>query len=76
MGRMQYMDQSGLYTLEDILFNLKTNDRKVLFVNIQKQPRHMMERIDIIPDLVSEEDCFDTFDDCLKWIKAKVKDEL
>ncbi|WP_298509549.1 SulP family inorganic anion transporter [uncultured Kordia sp.] len=74
MGRMQYMDQSGLYTLEDILFDLKTNNRKVLFVNIQKQPKHMMERIDIIPDLVSEEDCFDNFDDCLKWIKTNVKD--
>jgi len=36
----------------------------------------MMERIDIIPDLIPEEDCFDNFEDCLIWIKANVKDTI
>ncbi|MFK7750159.1 MAG: SulP family inorganic anion transporter [Kordia sp.] len=76
MGRMQYVDQSGLYTLEDILVDLKSADRKVLFVNIPKQPRYMMERIDIIPDLIPEEDCYDNFEDCLQWIKANVEDTV
>ncbi|MEM6719791.1 MAG: SulP family inorganic anion transporter [Bacteroidota bacterium] len=74
MGRMQYMDQSGLYTLEDILVDLKNMDCKVLFVNIPAQPRYMMERIDLIPGLIPEEDCYDSFEDCLEWIKENVKD--
>ena len=76
MGRMQYIDQSGLYALEDILVDLKAAGRKVLFVNIPKQPRYMMERIDIIPDLIPEEDCFKSFDKCLQWIKENVKDTI
>ena len=33
----------------------------------------MMERIDIIPDLIPEEQIFDNFRDCLAWVKEDVK---
>ncbi len=69
MGRMQYIDQSGLYAMEDVLVDLVKNGKKVLFVNLIEQPKYMMERIDIIPDLVPKEHLFDNFDDCLAWIK-------
>ena len=72
---MQYMDQSGLYAMEDMLQELKTKDVDVLFVNLLKQPRYMMERIDIIPDFISEEHIFKSFKDCLSWIKLNVKDK-
>lgn len=75
MGRMQYMDQSGLYALEDVLVDLKKgNGRNVLFVNVLPQPRYMMERIDIIPDLIPEEHIFNSFKACVDWVKANVKD--
>ncbi|MFD2822642.1 SulP family inorganic anion transporter [Lacinutrix iliipiscaria] len=74
LGRMQYMDQSGLYAMEDMLQDLKQKDVDVLFVGLLKQPRYMMERIDIIPDFISEEHIFDNFKDCVKWIKENVKD--
>jgi len=73
MGRMQYVDQSGLYALEDVLVDLKKNDIDVLLVDVLKQPRYMMERIDIIPDLIAKEFIFDDFDSCLAWIKENVK---
>ncbi len=73
LGRMQYMDQSGLYAMEDMLQDLKKNDVEVLFVGLLKQPRYMMERIDIIPDFIPNEHIFKTFDTCLSWIKANVK---
>lgn len=69
MGRMQYIDQSGLYAMEDILVDLVRDGKKVLFVNVIEQPRYMLERIDIIPDLVPKEQIFNTFNDCLEWIK-------
>jgi len=74
LGRMQYMDQSGLYAMEDMLQDLKTKDVDVLFVNLLQQPRYMMERIDIIPDFIPEEHIFKNFDDCVIWIKQNVKD--
>lgn len=76
MGRMQYMDQSGLYTLEDVLIDLKKSGINVLLVNVLKQPRYMMERVDVIPDLIPEEHIFETFTECLDWIKENVKDEF
>lgn len=74
LGRMQYMDQSGLYTMEDILQDLKKNDVEVLFVGLLRQPRYMMERIDIIPDFIPNSHIFETFDECMVWVKANVKD--
>ena len=75
LGRMQYMDQSGLYAMEDMLQELKSRGVDVLFVNLLRQPRYMMERIDIIPDFVSEEHIFKSFKECLAWIKKNIKDE-
>jgi SulP family sulfate permease len=75
LGRMQYMDQSGLYAMEDMLQDLSKKNIEVLFVGLLKQPKYMMERIDIIPDLIPYEHIFDTFKDCIAWVKANVKDE-
>lgn len=74
LDRMQYMDQSGLYAMEDVLQDLKKKDINVMFVGILEQPKYMMERIDIIPDLIPWESIFEDFDDCLDWIKDNVED--
>jgi len=76
LGRMQYMDQSGLYAMEDVLQDLSKRNIQVLFVGLLKQPRYMMERIDIIPDLIPKDHIFKDFDSCLNWIKNNVKDEF
>jgi SulP family sulfate permease len=34
----------------------------------------MMERIDIIPDFIPEEQIFDKFSDCMTWVNEHVKD--
>ena len=76
MGKMPYIDQSGLYALEDILVDLKKNNKNVLLVDILEQPKYMMERIDIIPDLIPQEEIFSNFTECLTWVKQNVKNEL
>jgi SulP family sulfate permease len=76
MDRMAYIDQSGLYALEDTIIDLTSQNIKVLLVDVLNQPRYMMERIDIIPDLVPKEQIFSTFKDCIKWINENVKDEV
>lgn len=75
LDRMQYMDQSGLYAMEDMLQDLQKNNVQVLFVGLLEQPRYMMERIDIIPDFIPENHIFENFDDCIKWVKENVKDK-
>jgi len=76
LGRMQYLDQSGLYAMEDVLVDLSNRGIKVVFVNILNQPKYMFERIDIIPNLVPQEQIFKTFSQCLKWIKENVNNEI
>jgi SulP family sulfate permease len=66
---MEYMDQSGLYAMEEVLLELKKNDITPLFVDVLDQPKYMMERIDIIPDLIPPEHIFDRFDQCIKWLQ-------
>jgi len=73
LERMPYIDQSGLYAMEDVLVDLRKDNMNVLFVGLLNQPKLMMERIDIIPDLIPEENLFETFNECLYWIKDHVK---
>ncbi len=72
MGRMQYMDQTGLYAMEDVLQDLKRKDILVLLVNILDQPRYMLERIDIVPDLIPEKYIFKSFKSCLDWVDTNL----
>ncbi len=69
MGRTQYMDQSGLYAMEEVLQELRKKKVMVYFVDVMDQPRYMMERIDIVPDLIPPEHIFETFDECIAYIR-------
>ena len=71
LSKMPYMDQSGLYVMEDILLDLKLKGIAVIFVGLQHQPRYMMERIDIIPDIIPESKIYVNFNAYLKEISKE-----
>ncbi len=75
MDKMNYIDQTGLYTIEDVLLGLKQKNVQILAVNLPIQPREKMENLDIIPDLLAEEHIFENFPQCMTWVKENVKDE-
>ncbi|TXD82716.1 SulP family inorganic anion transporter [Subsaximicrobium wynnwilliamsii] len=75
LNLMQYIDQSGLYALEDALVDLRKDNINVLLVDLLNQPRYMMERFGMIPDLIPEKHLFKNFDTCMRWIKDNVKDK-
>ena len=75
MSKMDYIDQSGLYAMEDVFVELINKDITILIVGIKEQPRYMLDRIDIIPDLVPTEQIFSNFSDCYTWIKTKIEDK-
>jgi SulP family sulfate permease len=72
MSKVPYMDQSGLYAMEDVLVDLVNQRKKVIIVGLQKQPRYMLERIDIIPDLIPAEQISDGFKDCVLSLKNQL----
>jgi SulP family sulfate permease len=67
--KVPYMDQSGLYALEEAVMDLRGNGIRVAFTDIHGQPRDLAERIRLIPDLVPPQFCFDTFADCAGWLE-------
>ncbi|MGB0255351.1 MAG: SulP family inorganic anion transporter [Flavobacteriaceae bacterium] len=71
--RMEYLDQSGLYALEDLLVDLSNEDKTVYFIHLPKQPRYMMERIGLVPRLVPTDNIFDELSDFLKHINSLKK---
>jgi len=76
MDKSDYMDQSGLYAFEDILMDLGNKNINVLLVGVPEQPRLMMERIKLVPNLVPENNIYDNFEDCLNWVKENVEDTI
>ncbi|SFR52383.1 sulfate permease, SulP family [Robiginitalea myxolifaciens] len=74
MDRVPYIDQSGLYTLEDIIFDLEKQNIEVLLVGLQEQPRDMLQAVDIIPDLVPEEDIFENIAGSFDFLRKKLKE--
>ena len=76
LDKVPYIDQSGLYALESIIIDLVAKDKKVLLVGINKQPKYLMERIDIIPDLIPDNQLFNDFKSSILWMKENVKDEF
>ena len=68
MDRVPYLDQSGLYALEDVLLDLEKKNIHPLLVGVQNQPLYMMKSIDIVPDLIPLEHIFTNFKQCRKWI--------
>jgi len=54
MDRVPYIDQSGLYALENVLFDLEKKNTPVILVGLQDQPKDKLQAIGIIPNLVLE----------------------
>ncbi|WGK63945.1 SulP family inorganic anion transporter [Croceiramulus getboli] len=73
MDRVPYMDQSGLYTLEEIIYDLRTQNIEVILVGLNEQPRDMLEAVDVIPDLVPPEDIFETVEDSFAYLMGRLK---
>lgn len=75
LDKVPYIDQSGLYALESIIIDLAQKNKRIILVGIDQQPRYMMERIDIIPDLIPEEHIFTDFTSSLEWMIKNIEDE-
>jgi SulP family sulfate permease len=75
MERVPYIDQSGLYALEDSIHKLSQEGKKVAISGLQTQPADMLRRIELIPNLIPEEQAFETFDEFEKWLKNESSDQ-
>ena len=70
MPRVPYIDQSGIYAIEDAVIALKARGIIVLMTGIQEQPKDMLENIGLIPNLIPLEHLFEDFPQCISALEA------
>lgn len=68
MQNVPFMDQSGLFALEEAALTLESQGVAVLITGLQKQPYDLMTRIRIIPNLIEEEHLFPSLKSALDFI--------
>ncbi|MBB4080875.1 SulP family sulfate permease [Lewinella aquimaris] len=73
LGRVPYIDQSGLYALEDAILDMHSRGIAVVFTGMNAQLRDMMERINLVPGLVPPEHCFETFAEARAWLSKRLE---
>ena len=73
MRLVSFMDQSGLYAMEEAIKELQDRGAQVLMTIIQPQPLYMLRKMNVIPDLVPEDHTFETFEACTEFLKLKIE---
>ncbi len=71
MDKVPYVDQSGLYAMEDTLMELKQKGTTILLTGLYGQAESMFRHINIVPGLIPEENCL-AINQCENWLKEKI----
>lgn len=74
MDKVTYVDQSGLYAMEDAILDLQSQGIKVVFTDLHGQPQDMFERFNIVPNLVENALCFSDSKSCSLWLYSFLKE--
>ncbi len=69
MERVPYVDQSGLYALEEAIHSLHAQDVTVLLTGLHGQPADLLSTIAISPGLVPDDHSFEDFHAAAHWLR-------
>jgi SulP family sulfate permease len=72
MEQVPFLDQSGIVTLESVIQDWHSRGIQVYLTGANKFIIDSMEKVKIIPDLISVENCFDSFDNAVLTIQHKI----
>ena len=75
MRLVSFMDQSGLYAMEEAIKDLQSRGTQVLMTIIQPQPMYMLTTHKVIPGVVSEDHTFKTFEDCTEYLRNQLENK-
>lgn len=68
MENVPYIDQSGMYAIEDAVLELEKRGIEVFLTGTQKQPEDMLRRIKLIPEVIEEESLFNDFETFKRFV--------
>lgn len=69
LKEVPFIDQSGIYALEDSILELEQRGIKVYFSGIQEQPYSMLKNIALIPNLIPESQIFNQCKDAVNALE-------
>ena len=72
MDRISYMDQTGVYALQDAMASLNAAGVRVLVVGVSVAHRDLLEKLQVIPAVVPESDVFSDFDGLKKALHSRI----
>jgi len=73
MMNVPYIDQTGLYALEEVVLSLEKRNIAVVITGLKNQPYRMLQRINLVPGLIPENYLFDKIEDCIQWLGEKLE---
>ncbi len=74
MKKVPYVDQSGLYALEEVIKEMQKAGIVVVLTMTQDQPLFLLRKTHMVPEVLPEEYLFDSIEDCAKWLEGYCKD--
>jgi SulP family sulfate permease len=74
MERVTYIDQSGIYALQDVLIDLEATGLKVFVVGLPQDQIDQLEAMHVVPELLSKKDIFPDFDSFRQKLPTIVKE--
>ena len=64
-----YIDQSGLFKLEDVVSEMIKDGKEVFLINTQEESLNLIEKINLVPNLISKKNVFANMKDLLISLK-------
>ncbi len=74
MKKVPYVDQSGLYALEEVIKEMQKAGIVVVLTMTQDQPLFLLRKTHMVPEVLPEKYLFESIEDCAKWLEGYCKD--
>jgi len=70
MENVPFIDQSGMYAIEDAVLELQKKGIDVIITGLQEQPEDMLRKIKLIPELIPEKNLFKDFNTAIQSLQT------
>lgn len=68
MKKVPFIDQSGLYALEEVIKEMQKMGIIVVLTMIQSQPLSLLRKTKFIPNILPEKYLFNSIEECAAWL--------
>ena len=75
MRLVSFMDQSGLYAMEEAVKEIQSRGTLVLMTIIQPQPMYMLTKMKVIPEVIPGSHTFPTFEACTEYLRNQLENK-